>query len=105
MKTITIEGFAYCMPAESYQVDRADVFDGFKFDFAMADMSTLGGKYINAGTSKLIITLPENFDPRDGAVKALEKQKQQIKAEFQARITEIERQISQFQAITNEGKA
>ena len=105
MKTLTIEALAYCVPAEDYEFESKNVFDGFKYDFAMTDISKLGGKYIYAGTSKLVITLPENFDPRDGAVKALEKQKQQIKAEFQARITEIERQISQFQAITNEVKA
>ena len=102
MKTFTIEGFAHCQPAKDYQHGDANCVDGFVYGFSAIKFDHCD--YICAGTATLIIAQPKNFDPRCEAVKELEKQKKAIKAAFQARITEIDRQISQFQAITNEVK-
>ena len=98
MKQITIKGFAYCKPAESWEADRTDVFNGFRYGFIYTNIDGTNG-YIHAGTSTLTIDLPEGFDPRAGAVETLKAEKQKIMAEFQARINQIDQQISQFTAI------
>lgn len=98
MKQITITGWAYCQPAKDYECDRQNVVDGFKFDYLCIDPARIPN-YTPAGTATLTIDLPEGFDPRAGAVKTLEEQRKKIQAEFQARINEIDRQISQFAAI------
>lgn len=99
MKQITLNLFAYCKPAEFYQDGQANVIDGFRYDTVHCDVTTWGDGYIPAGTATVTITLPEGFDPRAGAVKTLEEQRKKIQAEFQARMNEIDRQISQFTAI------
>ena len=45
------------------------------------------------------VDIPDDFDPRPGMVDALRKQEAQARSEFQARITDIHRQISELQAI------
>lgn len=42
---------------------------------------------------------PEDFDPRPGMVAALEKKKEQARAEFAALVVSIDRQISELTAI------
>jgi len=99
MKTMTINGFAYCKPAESYHKGDVNVIDGFRYYFNCTSVEGWGDGYINAGEAQLIITLPEGFDPRGGAVKALEEQKRELMAEFQKRITQIDEQINRFTAL------
>lgn len=97
-KQITIQGFACCQPAESWEHGQATVIDGFTYRFTTLDSRGIDG-YIYAGTATVTIDTPEGFDPRMGAVQALNEQKQKIMAEFQARMNEIDKQISQFTAI------
>jgi len=102
MKQITIQGFAYCKPAKSYETSNPNCIDGFTYDFIAFDPSEFSGNsvdYIHIGKATITIDAPDNFDPRAGAVQALEEQRKRIQAEFQARITEIDRQISQYTAI------
>jgi hypothetical protein len=47
------------------------------------------------------VDVPDNFDPRPGMLANLEAEKQQVRAEFARRITELDRQISQLMAIEN----
>jgi hypothetical protein len=96
-KQITIKGFAYCEPAKSYESGQPNYVDGFRYGYCHVKLE--GAGYIHAGTVTMTINLPEGFDPRSGAVKTLEEQRKKIQAEFQARMVEIDRQISQFTAI------
>ena len=48
------------------------------------------------------IEVPDDFDPRPQQVAALEAEKQKARAEFQARVTEIDRQIQSLLAIEHE---
>lgn len=48
---------------------------------------------------ELTFDMPEGFDPRPGQIERLQELKQKVRAEFSARITEIEQQISKLQAI------
>ena len=42
------------------------------------------------------IEVPDNFDPRPQQVAQLQAEQQKVRAEFAARITDIERQISEL---------
>jgi hypothetical protein len=97
MSKITL--YAHCKPAESWDGKDA-VFDGFKYDFSIADIANLmGDGSMPAGTIEIDYTPPEGFDPRAGAVKALEAQKRLIQAEFEKKITNIQAQINRFTAL------
>ena len=97
MKQITINGFAHCRPAKSHRHGDANVIDGFAYDFCHVQLD--GDGCIAVGEATLTFDLPEGFDPRAGAVETLKEQKQKLMAEFQARINQIDQQISQFTAI------
>ena len=45
------------------------------------------------------IEVPDSFDPRPSFIQGLEEQKKKLQADFTARITEINAQIQQLQAI------
>ena len=43
--------------------------------------------------------MPENYDPRAQKIAALEKQKQNVMAEYQKTVTEINERINKLQAL------
>jgi hypothetical protein len=43
--------------------------------------------------------VPDDFDPRTGLVKNLEAEKKRVRAEFNKRVTEIDRQIQTYLAL------
>lgn len=95
MEKMTIKGFIQCEPASNWD---NNTFEGFTFSFwTYKDMTSHG--YSLVCPIELTFEIPEGFDPRGEVVKRLEEQKRKVQAEFQAKITEIERQISQFTAI------
>lgn len=47
----------------------------------------------------ITVNIPADFDPRPGQIKALEAKRKELQAQFSAAVTEINRQISQLQAI------
>lgn len=55
--------------------------------------------YVFVGAVEVTFDVPDDFDPRPSQVKALEAKKRELQAQFAAAVTEIERQISQLQAI------
>lgn len=97
MKTITLTGFAYCKPAAEWESNQGNVFDGFRYGYSNCELS--GDGFIHAGTATLTVEVADDFDPRAGVVDALKEQKQKLMAQFQARINEIDKQISQYTAI------
>ena len=103
MKQITIKGFAHCRPASEHQSRNSNYRDGFSYGFANVQLE--GDGFIPVGPATVTIDMPEDFDPRAGAVETLKQRKQQIMAEFQARINQIDQQISQYTAIECEVQA
>lgn len=100
MKTIELKGFVHCKPADKWD-SGSFVIDGMKYDFWQYEgMQSSGYALVAPLTVK--VQMPDNFNPNGQFVAALEQQKKKAMAEFQNRITEIDRQISQFQAITME---
>ena len=45
------------------------------------------------------VEVPDDYDPRAQQVAALEKQKQKVMADYQKSVTDINRRISELQAI------
>lgn len=57
------------------------------------------------GEQTIAFEVPDDFDPRPGQIAALEEEKRAITAAFQKRVTEINGQIANLQAITFDGAA
>jgi hypothetical protein len=51
------------------------------------------------GEQEIEIEIPDNYDPRAQQIAALEKQKQNVMAEYQKTVTEITERINKLQAI------
>ena len=51
------------------------------------------------GEQEIEIEVPDNYDPRAQQIAALEKQKQQVMADFQKSVAEINERISKLQAL------
>jgi hypothetical protein len=47
----------------------------------------------------ITLEIPDDFDPRPAQIKALEKKREELNTQFAAAVTELNRQISQLQAI------
>lgn len=56
------------------------------------------------GQQEIEIEVPDDYDPRAQKIAALEKQKQNVMAEYQKTVTEINERINKLQALeyTNE---
>jgi hypothetical protein len=56
------------------------------------------------GEQEIEIEVPDDYDPRGQKITALEKQKQNVMAEYQKTVTEINERINKLQALeyTNE---
>lgn len=51
------------------------------------------------------VEVADSFDPRPSQIAALEAKKQEIRAEFAKAVTEIDKRISELQAITFDAEA
>lgn len=68
--------------------------------FQQCDMSEYG--YVTVRPHEIEVEVPDDFDPRPQQIAALEAEKQKARAEFHARVTEIDRQIQSLLAIEHE---
>ena len=89
---VTIKGFI------TYKKD--DWRDGDDYHFNKYDMSEHG--YVTVMPHEIVVEVPDDFDPRPKQVAALIAEKQKARAEFLARVTEIDRQIQSLLAIEHE---
>lgn len=71
--------------------------DSGAYSFMHCDMTDCG--YVNVMPHEIEIEVPDDFDPRPQQVAALEAEKQKARAEFQKRVTEIDRKIQSLLAI------
>jgi hypothetical protein len=98
MKTITINGWIQCKPAESWNTSQVD---GLKYDFFQhEDMTNCG--YAMVTTHTMSFDVPDGFNPNATFVESLEAKKKELQAEFQKRITEIQTEINKLTAISYE---
>lgn len=68
-----------------------------RFQLMQADMSEYG--YICVGKTNVTFDVPENFDIRQPKAKAIEKEMAKVRADFQTRITELQRTYNELLAI------
>lgn len=52
------------------------------------------------GEQSIEVDVPENFDPRPELIAGLKKKEQQARTDFENLLTDIQRQISQYEAIS-----
>ena len=73
-------------------------FEMLPWDCRIWDAAGVDGRvFVKEHT--ITVEVPDDFDPRPQQVAALEAEKQKARAEFQKRITEIDRQIQSLLAI------
>ena len=100
MRTFTMTGHIQAKPAKEYD---DNVLDGFALSFWTAsDLAYIG--YTHGCPVNIEIEVPDDFDPRAKTVEILQKKKQELMAEFQKRVNDIDDQIQRFTAITYEAE-
>ena len=94
---VTVKGFVFWK--KGYQEE--SVFELLPWDCREWGETNRGGRvFVKEHTTE--IEVPDDFDPRQQQVAALEAEKQKARAEFHARVTEIDRQIQSLLAIEHE---
>lgn len=99
-KTVTISGW---ITYDTFKAARPDVFADGAWDFWTFKPESAG--HIPVREHSFTVEVPADFDPRPGMVANLEAEKRLVEAEFAKRVTDIERQISELQALEFSGSA
>lgn len=95
---VKIPGFI-AAEALSYNSDRENVVNGVRYThFPFPDMAPLHGQ-VKVMPYDLEVEIPDNFDIRPGLVEGLKQQRTDLAAEFQQKVTQIDRQIAQILAL------
>ena len=89
MKVKTTVHIYYC----KFDWDSESKFEVFSFKTDDDNYRT----YV--GEQEIEIEVPDNYDPRAQKIVALEKQKQNVMAEYQKTVTEINERINKLQAL------
>jgi len=102
-KTITLPVFIHGERADRFsrEHERNSVFDGFKLR-ASSWSSMLDGEF-HITKATVVFTVPADFDPVAPMVSALEAEKAKLTAEFTAKVRDINRRLSELQAIEFDG--
>jgi hypothetical protein len=88
---VTLKGFIH---AEKEPWDEKAKYAVYPFDMSKTSRNT-----VLIGEQDIEVDIPDGFDIRPGLVENLEKEKQRITAEFQARVTELNGQIQSLLAL------
>lgn len=94
-KTVTISGF---IVFDAMRARYPDIWPGEGFNFTGYEPSGDSQSTV-VRPHTFTVEVPADFDPRPGMVKALEEKKRKAHAEFSALVAQIDRQISELQAI------
>lgn len=90
---INLKGFVFCRMVGDKTEFELLPWDCRTWDASLADGRVFVKEHLTT------VEVPDDFDPRPQQVAALEAEKQKARAKFQARITEIDRQIQSLMAI------
>jgi arylsulfatase A-like enzyme len=71
-----------------------------EYDMRKWDADALDGR-VHVAEYSFEVEVPDDFDPRPQMVATLEAEKRQLRAEFAAKVTEIDAQIQKLLAIEN----
>jgi hypothetical protein len=89
---VTIKGYITCT---QYGWDEKQTFSFYGFDPTGYDSCT-----VKVMEHEFEVEVPDNFDPRPGQVAALKAQKEEIQAQFAAKVKEIDDRINSLLAIS-----
>ena len=67
--------------------------------FTLSTCKDLGHPFVYVKPVEVEVPVPVNFDPRAAKLASLKEEEQRVRAEFQARITELQRQQSELLAL------
>lgn len=95
---VELNGFITWMP--EYQGSREGRFELLPWDVRTWEEKNRGGRiFVKEHIS--VVDVPDDFDPTQLQIADLEEAKAKARADFQARITELDRQINSLLAIEN----
>ncbi|HDR9501277.1 TPA: hypothetical protein QDC06_004573 [Burkholderia cepacia] len=94
-------GYIMAAKSKEYDFDASRYVDKLIFSFSHYDSSKYNKDEVVVRQHSFDAEVPDNFDPRDGLVANLEREKKELMAKFQARVTEIAAQIQSLLAIEN----
>lgn len=94
-KTVTQAGWVYF---DTFRA-RNDYPEHMHYRFVYGEKLDLGKDALPVCEATISFAIPADYDPRADQVAALKAEKAQLQANFARRVTEIERQISQLQAL------
>ena len=92
-KTVTISGW---IVYDGFAARRPDIWP-HPYRFSQCEERSDGD--VTVREHSFTVEVPADFDPRPGMVEALQAKKRALQAEFAKRVTEIEREISELQAL------
>lgn len=102
---ITIQGFLYAKGTRHFDVKTSKMVDGPEYSFwTNGDLhnSEHFRDYALIGPHEIVAEVPDSFDPRQQLADNLKAEKKRLMAEFNRRVTEIDRQIQTYLAIENQ---
>lgn len=100
MTTKTLNGFVHAR-RDTYGIASGDwQIEGFDLSvWKHEDMKSCGMFMI--APAKITFELPDNWDPRKAMVDVLRKEQEKIRAEYLARVQQLEDDIAKYLAIGN----
>lgn len=99
---VTIKGFIYAKGTRHLDFETCKMVEGPEYSFWTSDdlhKSEHFRDYALVGPHEIIAEIPDSFDPRQQLAENLKAEKKRLQAEFNKRVTEIDRQIQTYLAI------
>jgi hypothetical protein len=96
---VTLKGFIIANKSKRYDAKTGAYVDHISYSFSQFDSSKYDANDVVVREQSFEADVPDDFDPRPGIVANLEREKQKITADFQARVTELNAQIQSALAI------
>ena len=100
MTTKILHGFVHARP-DDFPIPNDDwIVGGFELSvWRIDDMKNCGMSLVAPAT--ITFELPDNWDPRRAMVDVLRKEQEKIRAEYLARVQQLEDDIAKYLAIGN----
>ena len=99
---VTIKGFIYAKGMRHFDSAECKMVEGPEYSFWTSGDLHKSEHFRDlalVGPHEIIAEIPESFDPRQQLAENLKAEKKRLQAEFNKRVTEIDRQIQTYLAI------
>lgn len=96
---VQMRGFIMASKSQRYDSDKHAYIDHMIYLFCHYDSSKYNPEEVVVCEHAFEIDVPNSFDPREGLVANLEREKTKVTAEYQKRVTEINGQIQSLMAL------